>query len=174
MGGRRKIGFGKPKKEKAEYLDAPEDIRKLAAKLITDHHGGLAEANICYLIRTGEWKKKGKDVFITAELVSRKHKHLIGYDFIITVGYRAWLATADEEMHKAILDHGLTHCCKDVDKEGNPKYYIQDHSVEDFASIVRRHGLWSSDLRNMMNAYQESNQVSMFDKEKEKKTGTEG
>jgi hypothetical protein len=169
--GRKKSFFSKPKKEKAEFRDAPDDVKLMAAQLITEQHGGLAEAKICYLVRTGEWKKKGNDVFGTAELVSKKHKHLTGYDFIITIGYRAWTMAPDEGFKKALMDHELTHCCKDVDKEGNPKYYIQDHSVNDFASIIRRHGLWDQSLRIMMNAFQEHEQVSMFDK---KKTGTEG
>lgn len=169
----RRKGFSmRPKKPKPEFRDAPEDLKLMAAKLITEHHGGLAEAKICYLVRTEEWKKKSRDVFGRAELVSKKHKHLTGYDFIITISLRAWNTAPDEEFKKALLDHELTHCGKDEDKEGNPKYYIQDHSVEDFTSIIRRHGLWDQDLRLAVNAYHEHKQVSMFDEKK--KTGTEG
>jgi hypothetical protein len=169
--GRKKNLFGRPKKEKAEYRDAPEDLKTMAAKLISEFHGGLAEAKICYLVRTGEWKKKGKDVFGRAEVVSKKHKHLTGYDFIITIGLRCW-NVAEEDFKRALLDHELTHCCKDEDKEGNPKYYIQDHSVEDFNAIIRRYGLWDSSLRLAINAFHEHEQVTMFDEKK--KTGTEG
>lgn len=170
---RRKSLFPKPKKEKAEFRDAPDDLKMMAAKLITEHHSGLAEAKICYLVRTGEWKKKGKDVLGRAEIVSKKHKLLTGYDFIITISLRAWNTAPDEKFKTALLDHELTHCFKDEDKEGNPKYSIQEHSVEDFNSIIRRYGLWDQALRLAINAYNEHKQVSMFDG-KEKKTGTEG
>jgi hypothetical protein len=167
--GKRGFSFKKPK-EKVEFIDAPADVKTLAAKLISAHHGGIAEAKICYLARTGKWEKRGKAVYGSAEVVSKKHKHLTDFDFIITVGYRTW-NVADDKCKLAIVDHQLSHCCKDVDKEGNPKYYIQDHSVEDFAGIVRRHGLWSAELRIMVDANAEHKQVSMFD---DKKTGTEG
>jgi len=145
----------------------------MAARLISDHHQHLAEAKICYLVRTGEWKKKGKDVFGKAERVSQKNKYLTGYDFIITISNRAWTMAPDERFKEALLDHELTHCCKDEDKEGNPKWYIQDHSVEDFNSVIRRYGLWDASLRIFIDAYHEHKQISMFDNE-EKKTGTEG
>jgi hypothetical protein len=168
---RRKGFSSKPKKEKVEFRDAPEDLKIIAARLIDEFHGSLAEAQICYLVRTGDWKKRGKDVYGSAEIVSKKHKKLSGFDIVITIGLRAWNATADEDVKKAILDHELTHCGKDEDKEGNAKFYIMDHSVEDFNSIIRRYGLWSQDLRLAINAHHEHEQVSMFDN---KKTGTEG
>jgi hypothetical protein len=46
--------FPKPKKEKAEYRDVPDDLKLMAARLIDKYHQHLAEAKICYLVRTGE------------------------------------------------------------------------------------------------------------------------
>jgi hypothetical protein len=166
--GRRK-GFGvKPPKEKPEYKDAPE-VLEMAARLIDDMHGHLAEARIKYMFRTGKWELKGKTIYGRAEKVSAKWKYLTEFDFVITINRDIWFANKPE-VRQAILDHELEHCSRgEDDKQGNPKWYIQAHSVEDFVSIIKRHGLWTVGLQNIIKAKEEYEQISMLPE-----TGTEG
>ena len=156
-------------KEKTGYIPATE-VQLLAARLIDRVHGHLAEANICYLFRTGKWESKGKVIYGKAEKVSQKWNYLTEHDFIITINHEAWQC-ATEGQKKAILDHELTHCEKGEDSDGNPKWLIIPHSVEDFPSIIRRHGLWSRDLQNMIKAHEEYKQATIFSSQK---TGTDG
>jgi hypothetical protein len=135
--------------------------------LIDEHHSGLAEARIKYMFRTGKWELKGKIIYGKAEKVSAKWKHLTGYDFVITINRDAWFANKIE-IRQAVLDHELMHCARgEDDKQGNPKWYIQPHTVEDFVEIIHRHGLWTHSLQNMVKASSEFEQLSL-------KTGTEG
>jgi hypothetical protein len=159
--GRRRSFTVKPPKEKPELKEAPE-VQELAARLISDIHTHLAEAGIKYLFRTGKWELRGKTILGKAEKVSNKWKHLTGYDFIVTINRDTWFANKPE-IREAILDHELTHCARgEDDKQGNPKWYIQDHDLTDFVSIVRRHGLWTTTLQNIVKAKEEYEQLSLL------------
>ncbi len=68
------------------------------------------------------------------------------------------------------MDHELMHCARgEDDKQGNPKWYIQPHTVEDFVGIIQRHGLWTTELKHLVQANSEYEQLSLFNQ-----TGTEG
>ena len=167
MAGRRRGGLRTPK-EKPELRDAPQ-VEELASRLINNIHKSLAEARIKYLFRTGKWELRGKSIHGKAEKVAAKWKYLTEYDFVITISKESWDANKPE-IREAILDHELTHCARgEDDKQGNPKWYIQPHTVEDFIAVIQRHGLWTSGLQNMVKANQEFEQLSLL-----KQTGTEG
>lgn len=166
--GRRRAGGVKPPKEKPELKDAPE-VQELAARLIDNIHTHLAEARIKYLFRTGKWELKGRTRYGTAEKVSAKWNHLTGYDFVVTINRDIWFNNS-KEIREAILDHELTHCARgEDDKQGNPKWYIMPHTVEDFVNIIQRHGMWTTSLQNMAKAGAEYEQLSLLSK-----SGTEG
>lgn len=158
----------RPPKEKPELKEAPE-VLELAARLIDNIHGHLAEARIKYLFRTGKWEQRGKTIYGRAEKVSAKWKYLTDYDFVVTINRDIWFANKTD-IREAILDHELTHCARgEDDKQGNPKWYIQPHTVEDFVNIIQRHGLWTAGLQNMVKANSEYEQLSLLNN-----TGTEG
>ncbi|WP_050769603.1 putative metallopeptidase [Thermosinus carboxydivorans] len=151
----------------AEYFDAPE-VEVIAKELIEDHHPNLCQAKIKYLFRTGDWESKGKTILGKAEKLNDKIKHLAGYDFIITINQIMFFAMTPQQ-RRALVDHELTHCFVDEDDSGNPVYKILPHDVEEFHSIIRRHGLWQEDLRKTETAMEQHRQLSLF-----KRTGTEG
>jgi len=160
MGRLKRLGV-KPPKEKPELKEAPE-VQELAAKLISTVHTHLAEAKIKYLFRTGKWELRGKVVYGKAEKPSGKYRYLTGYDFIITINRDIWFVNKPET-REAILDHELMHCARGLDdKEGNPRWYIQDHDLTDFVAIVRRHGLWTTTLQNIVKAKEEYEQLSLL------------
>lgn len=146
-----------------EFLDAP-DVQAMAVRLIDDHHSHLAEARIKYLFRDGPWLKLKKETWGTAEKVTGKYGYLTGFDFIITINQEIWFSNIryKPEAMEALVDHELQHCCRDEDeKTGDPIWYIQGHDVEDFVSVIRRHGLWSDALVKMHNAGNEFTQIQM-------------
>ena len=166
---RRGLRVVRAPKEKPEYKDAPE-IQDAAAKLIDKHHSHLVEARIKFMFRTGKWELRGRIMYGKAEKVSAKWKFLTEYDFVIVIGRDIWFANKPET-REAILDHELTHCARgEDDKQGNPKWYMAPHSVEDFISIIRRHGLWDIGLQNIVKAKEEFEQLSLIPP----MTGTKG
>lgn len=166
--GRGFKGFKKPKVDKGpKYTHAPE-VEELAAKLINDHHSHLAEARIKYLFRNGKWQSKGKSTLGKAKLAAEDARFLGQYDFIIMISTDAW-NSAVPAYREALVDHELQHLDCAEDKAGNKKWSIQDHDVQEFVSVVRRHGLWEVDLQKLIIAAKQGpyvdgphNQIDMF------------
>ena len=150
---------GKPKYEEALV------VKDLMNVLINKYHNELSDAYIHCLFRNDKWESKGQTIYGTAEKVPEKWKHITGFDLLITINREVW-DVATSEMREALVDHELTHFCCDVnEKTGEVKYSLQNHSVEDFVSIVRKHGAWTSALKNLLKAEEEFSQESIFDKE---------
>jgi DNA-binding FrmR family transcriptional regulator len=101
---------------------------------------------MAYLYKNKPIKIKGREAVATAEKVAQKHRTLSGYHFIITIAYPTW-QELDDKIRLAVLDHELEHCfVEDDEKTGEPKYAVLPHDVEEFSTIIRRHGLYTSDL----------------------------
>jgi hypothetical protein len=90
-------------------------------------------------------KSKGRDIAATAEKVSAKHKTLSGFDFVITVAAPTW-QRLDDSIRLAVMDHELEHCWIEETDSGELKYKILPHDVEEFGSIIMRHGLYTVNL----------------------------
>ena len=56
---------------------------------------------------------------------------------------------------EALIEHVLCHIDKDWDKEGNPKYSLVGHDLEEFSAVVQRHGMWMNDIKSFMLAAQQ-------------------
>lgn len=147
----------------AEFNDAP-DVEYIAVTIINENHGHLAEAKIKYLFREGPWSSKDRTTWGQAVKVSSRDKHLTGYDFLIIINYKVWCAI-DLQQKRALVDHELCHCGRhaDDDKEGNPRWYIVGHDLEDFVSVVRRHGYWAESVARMAKAMDLHRQSNLLD-----------
>jgi hypothetical protein len=54
----------------------------------------------------------------------------------------------DQPTRRALVDHELTHCGQKV----NGGWYVVGHDLEDFAAVVRRHGLWNENVKMYLRA----------------------
>jgi len=137
---------GKATQSVPVQFDPAEAVEKIAKKLIPKYHPYLANCKIAYLFKNKPMTSKGCEVLGTAEKVSKKNHALSGYHFIITVSYPSWNDLSDAK-RRAVVDHELAHCFVDDDeKTGDPKYSILPHDVEEFGEIIRRHGLYTTNL----------------------------
>lgn len=142
-----------PAGPKFEY--APEAVLKLAARLIDEHHGRLAEANISYIMRNGTWKKKGDTVDADVSVVSGANRFESGNHFRITINAEVWL-NADEKIKAYILDKQLSRCSKEETASGDVKWSTRDYYVKEFPSLIERHGLITEELRQLDQAMKHS------------------
>jgi hypothetical protein len=137
---------GKSTKSVPTQFDPAQEVEKIAKKLIPKYHSHLATCKIAYLFKNKKIKSKGREVVATAEKISKKHHVLSGYHFLITTSYPTWQELSDKQK-LAVTDHELEHCfVEDDDKTGEPKYSILPHDVEEFGSIIKRHGLYTTNL----------------------------
>ena len=129
-------------------FDRAETIEELAKELIAEFHSHLVNANIAYLWKNKKITKSGRTVIATAEKCSPKVKALCDYDFIIVVSAPAYNDLTDKQ-RRAVIDHELEHCLVDDNDAGEKVTKIVAHDVEEFGSIILRHGLYKEDLVRM-------------------------
>ena len=144
-------------------------VQDIARDLIPEHHFHLVEANIQYLFRNGTWYVNRKARAGNAEKCSGKVKHLTGHDFIITINAEIWPRLTDKAK-VALVDHELCHCIRNGDDEdGNPIWATEPHTVEDFAAVIRRHGLWDEELKRIGQAMDDfqKQQMVIFDSQED-------
>jgi len=140
-------------------FDKSKEAESISRDLISKYHTSLINSKIAYLFKNKPILKGGKVVIATAEKCSVKSNALVKYDdedtdafdFIITISYPAWNRLNDKQ-RIAIIDHELEHCLITEDENtGDKKISIVSHDVEEFASIIRRHGLYKEDLQKIKN-----------------------
>jgi hypothetical protein len=136
---------GKQVRSVPTQFDKAETVEVLAKKLVREYHSGLVNSRIAYLFKNKPIKRSGQEIPATAEKVSPKNKALSGYDFVIVVNNPMWL-TLDDAQKNAVIDHCLEHFFIDEDDSGEVKFRILPHDVEEFSSVISRHGLYTKDL----------------------------
>ena len=151
------MAYKKKTKAKAvpTQFDFAEEAQTIAMEILPKYHHGLINAKIGFLFKNKEIMQKGKNVVGTAEKCGAKTKAVSLYqaedgeealDFILTFAYPTWKNLTDIQKY-AVVDHELSHCqVESNESTGETKTKIISHDVEEFSSIVRRHGLWQGNL----------------------------
>jgi len=151
-----KRGFRKAKEPKGPRLtEATEELLTMAARLIDDHHGHLAEATISYWMVNGNWASGGKDVVANAQLVTGANRKETGNTFRILVSEKAW-NDSNEKQREYTLDSQLTRLCKGETGNGEARWYMRDYALKTFPSLVQSYGLITPELRNFDNALRQT------------------
>ena len=138
------------------YTDAPI-IREIALDLIThtDEYSPLMNVEVRYVWRLGTpAKSKGKPVFGKARKISGLNAHLahaadcdLGF-FVIEIAHELW-RYLEPEQQRALVDHELAHLQVAFDDDDQMTLTIKGHDVEEFHSVVRRHGAWRPELATL-------------------------
>ena len=129
---------------KAIYENCTDKYIDLAAEVMNQRKDlqPLLEsgANIGFIESTERKKSNGKVVFADTRLVSGIWTAFCHYDFIITF-YIPHVDLLDVEQEKILMWHELKHC----GVKENGKLYIVPHDIEDFRTIIEKHGLdWAN------------------------------
>lgn len=170
----------------AQFRPAPE-VERIARELINtvSEHNHLAPANLVYLWRTGSpWTSRGRIVLGQAKLLGALDRHLLTHQQQLRAGgsltvddgqaddepqVLTVIINGDEwpdltpEQRKALVDHELCHFDLNHD---TGRWQIVGHDVEEFAGVIRRHGLWLDDIRRFAHVAKDAIvQLSLFDAE---------
>lgn len=68
--------------------------------------------------------------------------------YVIEIAEDIWQALSPER-RRALVDHELMHCKPDHNDNGDLVLKMRPHDLEEFAGIIRRHGLWTSAAERM-------------------------
>ena len=101
------------------------------------------DATICFLGSDCERRSRGRVVYGECERVADKNKWAMPCDFTITV-FEPNCGGMDDEHIRRLLFHELLHVGIGHDRDGNERYYVVPHDIEDFRACVDR---WGADWR---------------------------
>lgn len=136
----------------AYWIEATEEVVKMAQSLIEMYHPHLTSVNIGFIFRSEPMVSKGRFILGQASKVSDRWRPLLkdeGLDFVIWVA-EEWKGYSHKKK-RALIDHELCHCC--VDEEG--RCWLRGHDIEEFNEIIDRHGLWKDDLKKTAQVMQQ-------------------
>jgi hypothetical protein len=143
-------------------MPAPREIVDVAQEIRDAQHPDIDGARIAYVLVPGAEPVEGKRIELgRARKVSKIVRLLTDTDFIISLNWLMW-QQLDDAQQKALLDHELTHCVPDINAKGDMVgWKIRKHDVEDFVSVIDRHGLWTRDLEVLG---EHMRQLNLFEK----------
>jgi hypothetical protein len=131
-----------------------EGVETIAQQLIGSHHPELATARFRFVFKEKAGKKGGKTVYGTVKKCSDLMIFLIGADYLMEVALDAW-NPLDGAKRTALVDHLLERCLAEDDEEsGETTFKLREPDVQEFSSILRRHGTWNDDLVNFVSVAQ--------------------
>lgn len=98
-----------------------------------------SQAIICYLSSDRAKRSHGRPVLGECEKIRDRDKWAVPCDFTVTV-YEPNCAGMDEEHLSRLLLHELLHVGIDADEDGNERYSVRPHDLEDFRECCDRWG----------------------------------
>jgi hypothetical protein len=145
----------------AVYTKAPE-VQKIAEKLIEKYHQHLTDFNVRvdYYFVDKTPVRGGKEVWGTCRKVTSLNAFLAADDqsggdpfYVIVISEPIWEMLPPDKK-EALVDHELCHAGAEYqekdDEEPAVKLNLKPHDLEEFACIVRRHGLWREDIEEFL------------------------
>ena len=141
----------------AEFEEADKYLIELVEQVIKEHHPHLEHAHIGLMYRDEPAKSKGRKIYSKVKTVTEDMNVFIDYDFII------WFAKESFEMMSqdtrlALVDHTLCFCGGDL-----AGWYLNDPEIQEFSTILARHGYWTQQLQSAKVAIEEYGQASLFE-----------
>lgn len=120
-----------------------EHYRELALEVISEHEElqWILTSNIRIDFISSDEEKKKSDLDVLGECMKVKdvYKLYCPFDFLIIL-YAPNIAHLTEEKLKILLHHELLHVGID-EVNGEAKYIINPHDIEDFRAIINEYGL---------------------------------
>jgi hypothetical protein len=136
--------------------EQPAAICKVLIKAL---HPELVNANIAYVFRK-KLSRNDRPRLAQASKVGGKLNYFTNLELLVEVNHETWL-TLTPERRIALLDHELTHFSQAANESGF-SYEMVEHDLEEFGSIVRRWGFWSTDVERFASSIEKARQLDIF------------
>ena len=130
----------------AHLYSTAESVEALAQQAIPMFHPHLATARVSYIFVDKASMKNGRPVLGKVRRVSGIMEFMVEKDFMIEIPLDQWNELGETQRH-ALVDHLLERCNGEEDeKSGEMKWSTREPDVQEFSTILRRHGAWTTDL----------------------------
>lgn len=140
-----------------EWSEANDTVGTIAGGLIANYHPELATARINYVFVSEASSKGGQKVLGKVKKISGFLEWLTEADFIVEIALDEWNGL-EEHQRTALVDHLLERCTGEEDeKTGDIKWRVREPDVQEFSSILDRHGAWHTSLAGFVSVAQRVN-----------------
>ncbi len=131
-----------------------EAVEEMATRLIPNYHPELATARVKYIYVDKASQKAGRPVLGKVRKVSGALQFLLECDFLIEVALETWNELTPQQ-RSALVDHLLERCFGEEDESsGEMKWSVREPDVQEFSSILQRHGAWNDELNGFVSIAQ--------------------
>ncbi len=140
-----------------------ESVETIAKSLIPTYHPELATAEIRYVFVDKGSMRGDRPVYGKVRKLSGSMEFLLNTNFMLEIGLDHWNELSARQ-RTALVDHLLERCTGEEDEEdaGAPmKWKLREPDVQEFRTILQRHGAWTEDLSGFVTVAQRINVDSM-------------
>lgn len=152
---------------KEQQFQIAHEAALIGGDLVADFHAHLSQTRIEYVFLWKTPERNRKEIWGRARKVSgltawfasddREDAPLPDAFFVIELSYQVW-RQLEHKQKIALIDHELSHCA--INEKFKP--CLRGHDCEEFNQIVRRHGLWAEDVKNLLEAAKEAEENPLF------------
>jgi hypothetical protein len=148
------------------YSEA-EVVSKIASGLIPNYHPELADARISYVFVDKASNKGGRALYGKVKKFSGYFEWVLELDFVVEVAADLWHELSEPQM-TALVDHLLEHITGEEDeKTGVMNWSTREPDVQEFSSILDRHGAWHQSLAGFCSIAQKIDLGSLVEADEE-------
>ena len=124
-----------------EEYDISTEYEQMALEIMQEREElqWLRNVKIGFLASTKEKKSKKRAVLGECIKVQDVYRAFMPYDFIIVM-YERNMAGMSDYQKRIVMHHELLHIGMD-ESDGEPKYEVIPHDIEDFKAIIDEYGL---------------------------------
>jgi hypothetical protein len=138
----------------AKEYGMAEAVEDIAVKLIPSYHPELATARMKYIYVDKASQKGGRPVLGKVRKVSGALQFLLDIEFLFEVALDTW-NELDPNARTALVDHLLERCYGEEDEDtGEMSWRVREPDVQEFSSILQRHGAWNEALNGFVSIAQ--------------------
>lgn len=146
------------------YSEA-NSVDAVAKNLIANYHAHLATARIRFVFVDQGGKKGGREVGGKVKKISGVLEFLLETDFLIEMAEDKWVEL-NPKQQEAQLDHLLECCVGEEDEETSEMIWsVREPEMQEFASILRRHGAWNQSLHGFVSVAKEIELEAIIEEE---------
>lgn len=129
-----------------EWSDASDSVGTIAGGLIPNYHPELDTARIGYVFVSEASMKGGQELLGRVKKYSGYLEFALERDFDIEIPLDKWNGL-EQHQRTALVDHLLERITGEEDeKTGEMKWRTREPDVQEFLSILDRHGAWHNQL----------------------------
>jgi len=134
------------------YIDAPE-VEAVARDIMSSLPliDGIQEAKIKYLFAL----QKRSEYAGKIQKPGGVWRFLSDYDYVVLIHKPSW-DKFSEKQREALVYHELLHITYTVDKNGEKRWKLRRHDIEEFINVIKEFDAWSLELNRLKDILQES------------------